>query len=162
MMKSCDSLISSLVSNDKRQLMVVLIVLLDLIAVFALLAQYYYTKLTFTDPPSWIQLYESKCPKHSVTNFSDGCLYSGGGSFFFFGGYLSLLMFPKQSQVAILDIKTNILRVCLGGCALLICFSPQLLAEERFTEPFTRFLVCYLIPAQVGGFLMFSPMDWLS
>jgi len=94
LMKSCDDLKASLISNDKRQLIAVLVVLLDLITVSALLAQYYYTKLTFTDPPSWLQMYESKCPKHTVTNFSDGSLYFGGVSFFFFGAYLSFIMLP--------------------------------------------------------------------
>ncbi len=62
LMKSFDDLITSLISKDKRQLMAVSVVLLDLITVSALVAQYYFTKLTFTDPPSWILMYESKCP----------------------------------------------------------------------------------------------------
>lgn len=94
MMKSCDDLSTSRISNDKRKLMAVMVVLLDLIAAYALLAQYYHTELTFTDPPSWIQMYKSKCPKHALTNFSDGCLYSGGECFFFFGAYLSFILFP--------------------------------------------------------------------
>ena len=147
-----------MITKDRILLLAASSILLNLLLIAFLLVQFIYTKHTFPDPPSWLLMYHAKCPGRHLTNFADGSLLFGGVSFFFFGAYLSNLIYPSKESGG---SSSNLIRVPVGIGMVAACFMP-LLIQDKIENVLIRFLICYLIPAHISGFLMFKPSEWMA